>query len=1748
VDNYIDGGYMGISYLNTVYADSGLIQGNHITNFKQVGIVSTYDHHLVVRENDILDSTFIQGNRGIESSYCGIDFMNNRVVIHSDFGIGVYLRYSQDTTNARKTVSNNAITMVRERSNGNTNWGMSLWYADNQNIYFNSIWIVGPNNGASRGITITNSSNAVLRNNSVVNASGGYAMWAAASNTISSSNYNNFYSSGGNQIYGFGTNYTSVSAWNSGTGHDANSTSANANYMTAYEMRPNHIALDSTGTPITGFNTDIEGVTRGARPDMGAYEFNTRRDDAGVVAIKSKKICNGTQSVVLAVKNFGGDTLKTARVNWAISHNGGSYNAQTPYNWTGILPPGEVDSNVVVGTFNFTGGDYKLRTFTSIPNAKMDELPDNDSLHGSILVKLSGTYTLGDTASDFRTWNSFADAINAAGVCGAVTLKAMPKLYNESFELNAVEGLSNTFDLTILPDTGNGKVVLEDTLPVVRLNSMSYTTIRGVEVRNTGAQSAVLLEGENQYITLDSNVLVGGQNGSNNFEESVVLLNSGSGNRSHSIQLNGNTIKNGSYGVYLKGASFFAPDHGIEINGNRIQNFYAGGVYAFASDSLTIDSNVIQSKLVNAGNGVHGIYLNHADYFQITKNRISLVGEAIAATGITALNSDGSTNRSSLMLNNFVHAEGGHGISLSNSDQVNVYYNSVHITKGKYIAGHAVRSNSSSAVNFTNNSFANLAGGYVYYNYSGFSSNYNNLYTTGQLLSNNNVQSLAMWQSNTSQDANSVSADPIYLSKADLHANQTLMDSSATVLGSFNEDIDGETRDGSFPDMGADEFDLIKNVGIVEVLRPTQFRARKWTSTQFSGNDTIEVVVRNFGPDVMDIPIAVEFNGRLIQDTLFGTLTAGRLDTFRFAQTVNLDTVGTYNLRVYTAMPNDQYIENDTLNTEIVTLENAQAKLPFEEDFEGVKDTVLFENYLGLWDLEEWDFETNGGRLQTKSGKKSGGEQAITLDRSPNGPVKANELTLTLNMSRYDLQDSVYLDFDFIDHRDERHKGDSVWVRGSDTSAWVGVYDLWRNRRTNRTKEVRNIEVTSALVSANQNFSSSFQVRFGQEDNQRLPGDGRTFDNIKLWAVLPYDLAVSNAVAEYRQVPSDMANNRFQATVTNLGYNQADSVKLNAQVLTAFNDELLGSLMRDQDSTASLTDSMHVRVAGVYTAELFASFNRTEKCPENDSAQVNFSITDTVLARDDNVVDSTFGFSGSTGQMGTILEVFETDTITSVSFYLNFPTIGDTVQAHIYTYNNQVGNRELSTEPMVITSNAARWYTAPIKCLQTLKPGKYLVAVEQTGSYLTLGITRNNYMQGVSWINTGSAWNSLEDTLGGYLFNIHANFGEYDLPNIFAPKATCINSSSFALKTNKPGGQWSGTGVKNDSIFDPALAGYGTHVVRYSLQAANGCFDTNEVEILVDSIPTVSFVNPADLCDNDQLTALTGGTPAGGLYFGNGVTANRVNPAVLGAGTHTLNYTYARPVSGCADTASAQINIKAAPNVSFASVDDFCVNENPKALTQGNPVGGIYSGNGISNDSIFDPQAVGVGVYTIQYAFTAANACSDSATQLVTVNDTPSVNLGADTNLCPNQVLRLSASSIGTYLWSTGDTSEHLSVNTAGTYWHKTTNTHGCSNTDTIVVTFEKVCIGLAELESQGTLKYYPNPSTGMFTLELKEVSGPIQLTVRNVSGQVIRTYEWTSSSDIVEQIDLRDQARGIYFFDLQTPLGRSLERVTISR
>lgn len=189
---------------------------------------------------------------------------------------------------------------------------------------------------------------------------------------------------------------------------------------------------------------------------------------------------------------------------------------------------------------------------------------------------------------------------------------------------------------------------------------------------------------------------------------------------------------------------------------------------------------------------------------------------------------------------------------------------------------------------------------------------------------------------------------------------------------------------------------------------------------------------------------------------------------------------------------------------------------------------------------------------------------------------------------------------------------------------------------------------------------------------------------------------------------------------------------------------------------------------------------------------------------------------------------------------------------------------------------------------------------------------------------------------------------------------------------------------------------------------------TNSVTITVVNPQTVTL-NPFNpVCVTAPNVNLTGGSPAGGVYSGVGVSAGQFDPSV---GTQTITYTVTF-APGCVGSASQVFNVNQLPNVVFNPLGDVCSSAAPFTLNTATPTGGVYSGPGVSSN-VFNPSSAGLGFKILTYTYTGPAGCVVSDTALVNVitctscSVSPVANAGADITSCNSGAVQLNGSISG---------------------------------------------------------------------------------------------------------------------------------------
>ena len=375
-----------------------------------------------------------------------------------------------------------------------------------------------------------------------------------------------------------------------------------------------------------------------------------------------------------------------------------------------------------------------------------------------------------------------------------------------------------------------------------------------------------------------------------------------------------------------------------------------------------------------------------------------------------------------------------------------------------------------------------------------------------------------------------------------------------------------------------------------------------------------------------------------------------------------------------------------------------------------------------------------------------------------------------------------------------------------------------------------------------------------------------------------------------------------------------------------------------------------------------------------------------------------------------------------------------------------------------------------------------------------------------------------------------------DVPSINLPTVPdlCSSDPAFSLTGASPvGGTWIGNNVVNGQ-FLPALAGPGTHEIVYYYNSGGNCgnYDTTFVTVLSGTSLTLSPLGP--FCEGDANLSLSNVSPSGGTYSGPGVVNGVFSPQNAGVGSHSISYTYTN-AQGCLTDTIFNILVQPLPMVTLSGQPDFCEGDPPSLLSGGSPAGGIYTGSGVINDTLFDPFVAGQGSHLLTYTYTDSSGCSASISTQIQVYPTPpepSINKTINFLVCDwgfyDYQWFFDGDSIpnsNNIKWTAADT---------GYYQVMLINEWGCTNISDSLFVDIIYPTNLSELEWP-ELQIYPNPTRGTVSLNLPLRAREIQYKWVNPMGQSLDEGYIPSGDPIQWQYNLSRFASGTYVLVLKS-------------
>lgn len=246
--------------------------------------------------------------------------------------------------------------------------------------------------------------------------------------------------------------------------------------------------------------------------------------------------------------------------------------------------------------------------------------------------------------------------------------------------------------------------------------------------------------------------------------------------------------------------------------------------------------------------------------------------------------------------------------------------------------------------------------------------------------------------------------------------------------------------------------------------------------------------------------------------------------------------------------------------------------------------------------------------------------------------------------------------------------------------------------------------------------------------------------------------------------------------------------------------------------------------------------------------------------------------------------------------------------------------------------------------------------------------------------------------------------------------------------------------------------------------------------------------------------------------------------------------------------------IRTCPTVMFEATpnDSICIHTTINFINRtqnGNTYTWLKNGDTVTTGVNYGYKFDSAGVFTIRL-IADNGTCTGSLTQLANVASAPVVNLGSDTTICSTCTITLDAGNTGsTYKWyrdgvATGVVSRTNTVGVAGTYGVEVTNSNGCMESDSVMVS---MATGVKTVSVNITdLVVYPNPNNKVFAIDftVKQKEETL-IIVTNIVGDVVYTQNLTDfSGRYSNQISLESFSSGVYFVKISS--GESMQAVKV--
>ena len=540
---------------------------------------------------------------------------------------------------------------------------------------------------------------------------------------------------------------------------------------------------------------------------------------------------------------------------------------------------------------------------------------------------------------------------------------------------------------------------------------------------------------------------------------------------------------------------------------------------------------------------------------------------------------------------------------------------------------------------------------------------------------------------------------------------------------------------------------------------------------------------------------------------------------------------------------------------------------------------------------------------------------------------------------------------------------------------------------------------------------------------------------------------------------------------------------------------------------AAIMRYSNVDITNPINAFAFASDsnNSDAQCPSTTTT-VNNAIIVRIVALDDN--EAPISQPG-----GTIKQLdIESSTSTLAAADASQATAGSTGSAQWFHSDEQWMAATLVLIPIVCSAAAVASGNSPIcagEDINLTESGGDSTSWSWSGPNSFTSTYQNPTISSTNTASNGTYTVTITDSNGCTATDaVTITVNASPTANAGTDAAICIGSSTNLSASGGISYSWSpSTGLNATNVSNPTASPTTTTTYTVTVTDANGCTNTDDVIVTVNSLPIAETGTNITICSGSSVNLYVSGGYSYSWSPSTGLNATNVfNPIANPTSTTTYTVTVTG-FNGCTATDQLTVNVSSLITANAGADTSICHGSSTSLITSGGTSYAWSPSTGLSATNVPNPTASPTTITTYVVTVTDSNGCTNTDDVIVNVNSLPNANAGNDVSICVGSSIGLSASGGTSYSWSpsiglssttVSNPSANPSASTA--YTVTVTDASGCTDTDDVLVTVNSVaaanagidvsiCVGSSiNMQASGGISYTWGPSTG---LSATNVSNP---------------------------------------------------------